>query len=307
MIRLLPAYFFIVLACAVGMFFISDLGAKQYFCSSGFWEYLIANFTFLNFLKPTLPGVFTDLDIHAINGSLWMLKVEWLLYLSVPLCVWFVSKIKNRATLTFVAIYIISVFYRILFKILYDAYELEIYNILGRQVFGQLSFFYSGVLIYYWFDVFKKYRWMLMTVALILMALSTQSSYMDIIFAPFSFSVLAIGLSMFGKWGTWEYNNDNVSYNMYLVHFPICNLAAYFGLRSLTGVWGCFIIFFLPHCYCQSLLIAVLKSRYSMYCAKLRECKKINVNARVADFKPDFTLRSLVSSRLSPIFCVNKY
>lgn len=244
MIRLLPAYFFIVLACAVGMFFISDLGAKQYFCSSGFWEYLIANFTFLNFLKPTLPGVFTDLDIHAINGSLWMLKVEWLLYLSVPLCVWFVSKIKNRATLTFVAIYIISVFYRILFKILYDAYELEIYNILGRQVFGQLSFFYSGVLIYYWFDVFKKYRWMLMTVALILMALSTQSSYMDIIFAPFSFSVLAIGLSMFGKWGTWEYNNDNVSYNMYPVHFPICNLAAYFGLRSLTGVWGCFIIIF---------------------------------------------------------------
>ncbi len=56
---------------------------------------------------------------------------------------------------------------------------------------------------------------------------------------------------MVGRWGTFEGRRDNVSYNMYLVHGPILQLAAYFDLSSLLGMWGCFLI---------SLLVIILLS-----------------------------------------------
>lgn len=242
MVRLLPAYFFIVLACAIGLASVSSLPPREYFLNPDFWKYLGANLTFMNFLQPELPGVFSGLELPAVNGSMWTLKIEWMLYLSVPVTVWLVGKLRNHATLTFVMIYFISVGYRILFRICYDATGQEIYNILGRQMFGQLTFFYCGVMIYYWFDVFRRYRWYLMAAALILMVLSTPRYHLDILIDPIAFSILVIGLSMTGNWGTWEGRHDNVSYNMYLVHFPICQLAAFYGLKQMAGEAVCFLI-----------------------------------------------------------------
>lgn len=242
MIRLLPAYFFIVLACAFGLFFVSGETVQSYFANSEFWKYLGANLTFMNFLQPTLPGVFESMEISTVNGSLWTLKVEWMLYLSVPLVALLVKKIHGRATLTFILIYAVSVAYRLLFRYLYAASGSEIYNILGRQMFGQLTFFYCGVMIYYWYDVFMRYRWQLMTGALLLMLIPTDQYNLDILVDPVAFSILVTGVSMTGRWATWEGRRDNVSYNMYLVHFPICQLAAYYNLKSYSGEWGAFLI-----------------------------------------------------------------
>ena len=242
MIRLLPAYFFTVLACAIGLVFVSKFGASHYFSSVAFWKYLGANLSFMNFLQPTLPGVFPEFEIPAVNGALWTLKVEWMLYLSVPLTVWLISKTKNRATLTFFLIFLISAIYRFGFRHLYESTGQEIYNILGRQVFGQLTFFYCGVIIYYWYDVFMRYRWQLLSVSLILIIFPVRAYDLDILTDPAAFSTLVIFFSMCGRWGTWEGKHDNVSYNMYLVHFPICQLAAYFGLKPIAGLWGCFFI-----------------------------------------------------------------
>ena len=242
MIRLLPAYFFIVLACALGFVFVSGHTVHDYFLNPDFWKYLGANITFLNFLQPTLPGVFNGQDIQAVNGSLWTLKVEWMLYISVPIVVWMVRKFRNHATQTFLLIYVLSVTYRILFRYLFDITGEEIYNILGRQMFGQLTFLYCGVIIYYWFDLFVRYRWYIIAMALIMFVVSTEQYNIDILLEPIAFSILVIGLSMTGKWGTWEGKHNNVSYNMYLVHFPICQLAAWYDFKSLVGEWGCFIL-----------------------------------------------------------------
>lgn len=268
MIRLLPAYFFIVLLCAVGLCFVSSRTIPEYFADSQFWKYLGANLTFMNFLQPTLPGVFDGMEIRAVNGSLWTLKVEWMLYLSVPLVVWAVKKFHNRGTLTFVLIFLVSAAYRLLFRYLYDATGQEIYNILGRQMFGQLTYFYCGVMIYYWYDVFMRYRWQLMACALILLMLPAYRCDLDILIDPVAFSILAIGLSMTGRWGTWEGRHDNVSYNMYLVHFPICQLAAFYNLKSCAGEWGAFAVIltatvllsvFINHCIEKPLQRAVKK------------------------------------------------
>lgn len=87
----------IVVACAAGLVFASDLTPAQYFTDSGLIKYLAANLSFLNFLHPTLPGVFQGQEFvnPAVNGSLWTMKIEWALYLSVPLIYFLYPGISN--------------------------------------------------------------------------------------------------------------------------------------------------------------------------------------------------------------------
>jgi peptidoglycan/LPS O-acetylase OafA/YrhL len=56
--RLLPAYFLVVLLCAAGMVLLSDLPAREYFTSPALYRYAGANLCFMNFMQPSLPGVF---------------------------------------------------------------------------------------------------------------------------------------------------------------------------------------------------------------------------------------------------------
>jgi peptidoglycan/LPS O-acetylase OafA/YrhL len=99
--RILPAYSFIILLCAFGLVGLSTLPAAEYFTSWHWWRYLLSNLTFLNFLCPDLPGVFSGNEMTAVNGSLWTLKVEWMLYLTVPLVAWLIAKLRRPALHTF--------------------------------------------------------------------------------------------------------------------------------------------------------------------------------------------------------------
>ncbi len=250
-LRILPAYWATVLIFAAGLVAVSSLSAWEYFTSPGFWKYLVANICFLNFIEPTLPGVFPDFAQRAVNVSLWTMKVEWMLYLSVPVVVWLIRKMRCRPVVMFIGIYVVSIAYRLLFNWLYYRTGSEIYQILGRQFVGQLMYFYTGVIIYYYYDVFMRYKWTVLVCGLVLMAVGSWIPYFSVVLHPLAFSSLVIWFSMVGRWGTFEGRRDNVSYNMYLVHGPILQLAAYFDLSSLLGMWGCFLI---------SLLVIILLS-----------------------------------------------
>lgn len=242
MIRLLPAYWTTVLIFALGLVGVSTLPAAEYFTSPQFWKYLAANLSFLNFLEPDLPGVFGSQAISSVNVSLWTMKVEWMLYLSVPIVVWLIRKTGWKPTYVFISIYVISICYRLVFNWMYSDTGKEIYNILGRQFGGQLMYFYIGVLIYYYFDLFMRYKWWILAVAVGLLMCDDMIPYFRIIAHPLAFGTLTIWLSMVGKWGTFEGKKDNVSYNMYLVHGPIIQLAAIFGLMGIMGMWLSFFV-----------------------------------------------------------------
>ena len=63
--KLFPPYALVVVACALGFAAFSSLSLHDYYVSSGFWKYLAANLSFLNFLAPNLPGVFAVGDIRT--------------------------------------------------------------------------------------------------------------------------------------------------------------------------------------------------------------------------------------------------
>jgi peptidoglycan/LPS O-acetylase OafA/YrhL len=67
--RILPAYVFVVAVSAFGLALLSNMPLNEYFSLS--WvKYLVSNLLFLNFLQPTLPGVFENNPLPAVNGAL---------------------------------------------------------------------------------------------------------------------------------------------------------------------------------------------------------------------------------------------
>ena len=76
--RIFPLYAFLIVLQT--LFFIG-------FSSASFIElakYFVSNIFFLNFLAPSVNATLSNLEVNAINGSLWTLKNEILFYLIVP-------------------------------------------------------------------------------------------------------------------------------------------------------------------------------------------------------------------------------
>ena len=233
--RILPQYMFVVIISALLLACFSSLAPAEYFTSTGFYKYLGANLTFLNFLHPTLPGVFTDNPITAVNGSLWTMKVEWLLYLSMPAAVWLTDRYRNRRFTILAAVYASAIFYRLTMEYIYSRTGNEIYRILARQVFYQMAYFYSGAAIYIAYDRFCRHKWSITSVAVILYVLSIFNYPMQLICRPAALAVILSTAGTTGRWGAWTGRNDNISYDMYLMHFPVIQVAVQLGWSESLG------------------------------------------------------------------------
>lgn len=224
--RILPPYIFIVLLAAFGLVFVSTLPAKEYFFNMQWVRYLVCNLTFLNFLCPELPGVFQNLPVHAVNGSLWTMKVEVFLYLSVPLVAGLFAWLRKKVrwfgpACMFGAIYLLSAAYRLYFLELYDSTEKEIYNILSRQVFGQLMYFYGGVYVYFIFDKFKRYRHIILAACIVIILCADYLPYFvyKVCVSPAVVVCMVIYFSQFAFASIFDRNN--ISYDIYLYHMPV--------------------------------------------------------------------------------------
>lgn len=84
--RIFPALFFwIFLTVFVIGPLMTSLSVKEYICNSLTWKYMLNCFLYINHY---LPGVFeNNIASEAVNGSLWCLPVEFLMYLVLPVYV----------------------------------------------------------------------------------------------------------------------------------------------------------------------------------------------------------------------------
>ncbi|HET9699841.1 MAG TPA: acyltransferase, partial [Burkholderiales bacterium] len=138
--RIYPAYAFVVLAGAAGGLALTRLAPADYLASPELWRYVGWNLLFLNFLQPTLPGVFEANPLAVVNGALWTLKVEVMFYLSVPLLVWLFRRLPRAACIA--ALYLLSVAYTLILRELVQAPG--VLERLQFQLPGQLTYFLAG-------------------------------------------------------------------------------------------------------------------------------------------------------------------
>jgi peptidoglycan/LPS O-acetylase OafA/YrhL len=214
--RIYPAYFSVVVICAIFGSLLSTYSYSDYFFSSEFYRYIIANLVFLNFIQPDLPGVFSENSLAAVNGALWTLKIEVMFYLSVPIFVWLFRKIGLWQGLTL--IYLASFFYSLWMQLLINKHG-GIFVELQRQLPGQLMYFIAGGALYYSFDFFKHNAKVFFVIAIIAYIAENQFQTNLLYAASLAIFVVYFGfffkyLGNFGKYGDF-------SYGIYILHFPI--------------------------------------------------------------------------------------
>ena len=225
--RLLPAYLFVIIIGALLFSLISSYTLFDYFTHPQFFKYLIANLSFLNFIEPSLPGVFVrDGILSPVNGSLWTLKVEVGFYLVIPVLILFIEKIK-RKYLAFIAIYLCSILYKYSFDYFFETSGNGIYTLLGRQLPGFMSSFISGIALYYYFQYFISNKNWLFILGIIVFFIERNFGIQ--IFTPAALSVIVFSiafsfkqLNSFAKFG-------DISYGIYIYHCLVINTVIDFG------------------------------------------------------------------------------
>lgn len=236
--RIYPPYLFIIgVGIALGLL-VTELPIKDFLTNRAFYKYLFSNLFFLNFLQPALPGVFEgNPGGPAINGSLWTMKVELFLYLTVPLTFYLFRKFRKRTV--FLMIYLFSFVYSAAMRHYYQETGNALYSILDRQFIGQLRYFYSGTFILFYFDYFQRYIKYIFPAALAVYIFRNHFilSYIE----PLAFASLLIGFAYHFKYLNFLSRYSNVSYGIYLFHFPVIQTFVHFDLHTLHPVGTLFL------------------------------------------------------------------
>jgi peptidoglycan/LPS O-acetylase OafA/YrhL len=231
--RIYPAYFVVVMLCALLGCFFTQYQLAQYF-SIAWLKYVLANLLFLNFIQPDLPGVFVSNPLIAVNGALWTLKIEVMFYLCVPLFVWLMRKFGRWQIL--LTLYLASVCYRMGIEAWGIAHHSPIYKELVRQLPGQLVYFVSGATFYYYLPYLKTYWRRIVVIAIVIMLMDdvTTLAWLE----PLALAALVVSaayvmpfLGNFGK-------NGDLSYGIYIVHFPILQGLIQLGLFEISPMFG---------------------------------------------------------------------
>ena len=232
--RIVPAYLLIVIACAFGFSLISTLPLEEYFTSSTFYRYLIANMGFMNFIQPDLPGVFTKNVEPHVNGSLWTIKVELMVYAFIPIMAFF---LRRKPVFVLTGLYILSFFVCYLF------------DHSGKAIFGilkQIQFVVSGVLVLFYFDFFKNKLKILLPIAIAVVLSRYFVHYLLINFLfPVAFAILIISFAYYVKQLAVISRYGDFSYGIYLFHYPVIQLCVHFGGTKIHPAL-LFIICFVP-------------------------------------------------------------
>lgn len=239
--RIYPAYFSVVVAMAVVGVFLTSRDIIGYFASTEWVRYLAANLVFLNFLQPTLPGVFADNAVSMVNGPLWTIKIEVMFYLSVPVLALLGRRFRTAWVLA--AFYVVSFLWADFFSQLYASEGRTIYLKLAKQLPGQLSFFVGGGILFYYFDFFKRYaHWFALGAVTILLARFNSEIMVLRWLYPAALAIIVIYfaeilryLGNFGRYG-------DLSYGLYILHYPVLQIlaaATLFASPGLTYVAGC--------------------------------------------------------------------
>lgn len=226
--RIYPAYFAVVMLCAIGLAAVSTKNLGDYF-SLAWLKYLVANLAFLNFVQPSLPGVFEANKLAAVNGALWTLKIEVMFYFSVPVFVFLFRKFSHLPMLALA--YGASVAYAALMTAAAARTGSGMYAELARQLPGQLSYFMAGAFLYYFLPLFERRVGLFLAAAAL--ALLVDAWFPLPLLEPFALATVVVFFGLFLYLGNFGKFGD-FSYGMYILHFPIIQLllqSGWFGDR----------------------------------------------------------------------------
>lgn len=227
--RIYPAYTMAILLCICIGLFVTTLNTFDFLKSPQTLKYALANLTFLNFIQPTLPAVFETNPVQALNGALWTIKVEVMLYFCIPALIYFFKRLGSNIT-TFV-IFFLSVSWVYFFTFQYSGSKGEE---IARQFPGQLSYFALGAFLAVNEKIISKIRVIAFISLLALFITSNPLAKLVIDPVAYSSIVICLSIAAFKSFNLGKYGD--ISYGIYLYHFPIIQLLIFVGAFK-ANVW----------------------------------------------------------------------
>lgn len=228
--RIMPAYILIIIVCSLLGLLLTSFSYKEYINSPQLISYLFYNIITLNFLNPYLPGVFENNPLHSVNASLWTIKVELMLYLTIPIIYWFIKRYNKLACL--IIIYVLSFIYSTTFNHLDDITQNPVYGFLKRQFPGQLMYFCSGIILLIYFSTFKKYMKYIFPICILLFI--DRDLFLLKIVEPIALASIIVTVAYGIKYLPVFNRFGNFSYGIFLVHYPIMQTFIHFGLDKYS-------------------------------------------------------------------------
>ncbi len=225
--RLYPAYAAVILLAAVASLVVTGGGDL-----AGVARYLGANLVFLNFLEPTLPGLFTGNPHTEVNGALWTLKIEVMFYIALPVIGWLMTKFGTARWAVIGLIYAGGEAWRIGLPLLLDHPFAPAF---ARQLPGQMAFFASGMALWLVWDRAKAQPGRFGLAGAGLLALSFAHPVLEPLRAAGLAGLIAFAAFQPGpKLDAARFGD--ISYGVYITHFPVLQaLIAAGAYTALTG------------------------------------------------------------------------
>lgn len=210
------------------------------FSSDGFWKYIAANLCTLNFLSPSLPGVFDDM---AVNGSLWTIKIELAFYVVLPVIIFAVRvaerKYNGRSNIAVLAaVYGISIVWKMCIPRMIEILRLPLELVHQFPTF--LSYFDMGILFVFCWENLVPYLNYAAPACVVLLTAGSVTELPVIMKIVRSFclatAVMFLAVKVRPLFGILK---KDFSYEMYLVHYPfirILNLTNIFAMHPVAGL-----------------------------------------------------------------------
>jgi peptidoglycan/LPS O-acetylase OafA/YrhL len=238
--RIVPAYAVVVAACAVLGLALSTLSWRDYF-GLAWGRYLLANLGFLNFLQPSLPGVFTDNPMPGapVNGALWTIKVELMFYIVVPAIAALCRRFGHHRVLG-VGFALSCLWWGGFVTLAWHTGRGAFFE-LAKQMPGQLMFFLPGAWCYLERQRLQQLGWRVGAAGLLTLVLAYRfdqtHANLGVFIYPLGLAACVFWAAHILPWLGSVTRHGDLSYGLYIWHFPVIQALVQLGVFKASP-WG---------------------------------------------------------------------
>lgn len=239
---------------------ITSLSMREYFTNSGIVRYLK---NILLYIEYSLPGVFYSNPYpYAVNGSLWTLPVEMIMYVAVPFII-ILSGLKRNAKSSYYilsGIVLLICILQILHLRFFPQWQYVIYGTDVAQALNLIPYYLIGM--FYSFPFVKKFLNLQVAVAILMLYSCFSPSYilneisMFLLFPYFVFSFALADNAYFTKC----FVKIEISYGLYLYGFFIQQLVVWFLLKNNKANMPAILVFIIS--VALTMICAVISYRF---------------------------------------------
>lgn len=254
--RILPAYWGVIVFCLlVGMLF-TEMPLRHFVTHPQTGRYLLWNALMLNRLQPALPGVFDGHVNTAMDGALWTMKYEVAFYLLLPAAVLLLRKWDKR--FVFAAGYIALVIAQFTLRLIAYHGGGETIALLSQRGVSQAVCFWSGMIVCQAHPILTARSRIAFPLALAIAVLGLFW-WPFMILWPLAYAVLILLIGT--RLPLLNHCNrlPRITYELFLIHFPIIQVAVEVGLPQRLGTAGAFSVSLLLSLLFASLLHHTVK------------------------------------------------